>query len=74
MLSGFSAFSLFTAQLFLSPWVAGNENWEFNQQGLMQKRFASINDVPISESERKFHWPRDAPRPDDHPGLTELGL
>jgi hypothetical protein len=51
----------------------GNENWEFDAGGLMQRRFASINDRPIDESERKFHWPL-GPRPDDHPGLSELGL
>lgn len=51
----------------------GNENWEFNEQGLMQRRYASINDLPISESERKFHWPLGR-RPDDHPGLSELGM
>ena len=51
----------------------GNENWEFDEQGLMAKRFACINDMPISESERKFHWPQGR-RPDDHPGLSELGL
>lgn len=51
----------------------GNENWEFNDKGLMSQRHASINDVPIKESERKFHWPLGR-RPDDHPGLTELGL
>ncbi len=51
----------------------GNENWEFNSQGLMQKRYASINDLAISESERKFHWPQGR-RPDDHPGLSDLGL
>lgn len=51
----------------------GNENWEFDEQGLMQRRFACINDLPIAESERKFHWPLGR-RPDDHPGLTELGL
>lgn len=51
----------------------GNENWEFNEQGLMQKRFASINDLPISESDRLFHWPQGR-RPDDHPGLSDLGL
>ncbi len=51
----------------------GNENWEFNAQGFMMRRFASINDLPIKESERKFHWPLGR-RPDDHPGLTELGL
>ena len=51
----------------------GNENWEFNEQGLMKKRFASINDLPINESERKFLWPLGR-RPDDHPGLSDLGL
>lgn len=51
----------------------GNENWEFDAHGLMQRRFASINDVPIDEAERKFHWPLGR-RPDDHPGLSELGL
>lgn len=51
----------------------GNENWEFASDGLMQRRFASINDMPIGESERKFHWPLGR-RPDDHPGLTDLGL
>lgn len=51
----------------------GNENWEFNSDGLMSVRHASINDLPISESERKFHWPQGR-RPDDHPGLSELGL
>ncbi|MBI3231314.1 MAG: nuclear transport factor 2 family protein [Burkholderiales bacterium] len=51
----------------------GNENWEFDENGLMQRRFASINDLPIKEEERKFHWPLGR-RPDDHPGLSELGL
>lgn len=51
----------------------GNENWEFDANGLMAKRFASINDKPIAESERKFHWPQGR-RPDEHPGLSELGL
>ncbi len=51
----------------------GNENWEFDENGLMQNRFACINDLPIKESERKFHWPEGG-RPDDHPGLSELGL
>ena len=51
----------------------GNENWEFNEQGFMMRRFASINDLPIRESERKFHWPLGR-RPDDHPGLSDLGL
>jgi hypothetical protein len=51
----------------------GNENWEFAANGLMQRRIASINDLPINESQRRFHWPQ-GPRPDDHPGLSELGL
>ena len=51
----------------------GNENWEFNEQGLMVQRFASINDLPIKESERKFFWPLGR-RPDDHFELSELGL
>lgn len=51
----------------------GNENWEFADNGLMQKRFASINDLPITEKERKYHWPLGR-RPDDHPGLSALGL
>ena len=51
----------------------GNEQWAFNELGLMQRREASINDVAIIETERQFHWPLGA-RPVDHPGLTELGL
>ena len=51
----------------------GNENWEFDALGLMQKRFASINDLPIAASDRKHHWPLGV-RPDDHPGLSDLGL
>jgi nuclear transport factor 2 (NTF2) superfamily protein len=51
----------------------GNENWEFDEHGLMRVRHASINDLPIKESERKFHWPLGR-RPDDHPSLTEMGL
>ncbi len=51
----------------------GNELWEFDGQGLMQRRLASINDLPIAEADRKFHWPA-GPRPADHPSLTELGL
>ena len=51
----------------------GNENWEFNEHGLMVRRFASINDLPIKETDRKFHWPLGR-RPDDHPGLGALGL
>jgi nuclear transport factor 2 (NTF2) superfamily protein len=51
----------------------GNENWEFNDDGLMGRRLASINDLPIRASERKYHWPLGR-RPDDHPGLCDLGL
>jgi len=51
----------------------GNENWEFDDQGLMRQRFACINDLPISADDRKFFWPLGR-RPDDHPGLSELGL
>ena len=51
----------------------GNENWEFGEDGLMHHRHSSINDLPIKESERLFHWPLGR-RPDDHPGLSELGL
>lgn len=51
----------------------GNENWEFAENGLMQNRFASINDMPIAETDRKFHWPQGR-RPDDHPSLSDLGL
>ena len=51
----------------------GNENWEFNAEGYMQRRFASINDLPIPASERLFHWPLGR-RPDEHPSLSELGL
>jgi len=51
----------------------GNENWEFNEDGLMALRFASINDLPILEADRKYHWPLGR-RPDDHPGLSDLGL
>jgi uncharacterized protein len=51
----------------------GNENWEFDEDGFMRLRLASINDLPILESERKYRWPL-GPRPDDHPGLTALGL
>ncbi len=56
-------------------WVRsyGNENWEFNDGGLMRVRFASINDLPIKEADRKYHWPLGR-RPDDHPGLSDLGL
>jgi hypothetical protein len=51
----------------------GNENWEFDETGLMKVRHASINDVPIREADRLFHWPIGR-RPDEHPGLSELGL
>ncbi|WP_321489911.1 nuclear transport factor 2 family protein [uncultured Hyphomonas sp.] len=51
----------------------GNENWEFDAEGLMQKRYASINNLKISEAQRLFHWPQGR-RPDDHPGLSDLGL
>jgi nuclear transport factor 2 (NTF2) superfamily protein len=51
----------------------GNENWEFADDGLMRFRFACINDLPINESDRKFHWPIGR-RPDGHPGLSDLGM
>jgi uncharacterized protein len=51
----------------------GNENWEFDEQGLMRRRLASINDAPIAEADRKYHWPL-GPRPQDHPSLSELGF
>jgi uncharacterized protein len=51
----------------------GNENWEFDEDGLMRRRIASINDRPIEEADRKFKWPLGR-RPDDHPGLSDLGL
>jgi uncharacterized protein len=51
----------------------GNENWEFNERGLMAKRIASINDLPIQERDRKYFWPLGR-RPDDHPSLSDLGL
>ena len=51
----------------------GNENWEFGEDGLMRRRYASINDLPIKESERKYFWPQ-GDRPADHPGLSDLGL
>ena len=56
-------------------WVRsyGNENWEFDDSGLMRRRIASINDAPISEKDRKYFWPIGR-RPDNHPGLSELGL
>lgn len=51
----------------------GNENWEFDERGYMHRRMASINDLPIAEADRKFRWPAGR-RPDEHPGLSELGL
>jgi nuclear transport factor 2 (NTF2) superfamily protein len=51
----------------------GNENWQFNENGLMTHRHASINDLRIAESDRKYHWPQGR-RPDDHPGLSDLGF
>ena len=51
----------------------GNENWVFDKNGLMKERYASINDLPITEGDRKFLWPQGR-RPDDHPGLSDLGL
>jgi len=51
----------------------GNENWEFGPDGLMERRFSCINDMPIKESERKFHWPLGR-RPDDHPSLSDMGM
>lgn len=51
----------------------GNENWQFDNNGLMKRRIASINDIAIADEERKFHWPQ-GPRPEDYPSLTELGL
>jgi nuclear transport factor 2 (NTF2) superfamily protein len=51
----------------------GNENWEFDPDGVMQRRFASINDLPIKEADRKYRWPL-GPRPAGHPGLSDLGL
>jgi nuclear transport factor 2 (NTF2) superfamily protein len=52
----------------------GNENWRFDAAGYMAERHASINDLPITEAERLFHWPAPGPRPAEHPGLTDLGL
>src|SRR6202789_1689132 len=51
----------------------GNENWEFDKEGIMHHRYACINDLPIKESERKYHWPLGR-RPDEHPGLSDFGL
>ena len=50
----------------------GNELWEFDERGLMRRREASINDVPIAEQDRRFHWPLPGPRPADHPGIPEV--
>jgi nuclear transport factor 2 (NTF2) superfamily protein len=52
----------------------GNENWEFDTNGLMRHRHASINDLPITEAKRLYHWDSSGPRPADHPGLSDLGL
>ncbi|QDT99272.1 nuclear transport factor 2 family protein [Gimesia aquarii] len=52
----------------------GNEQWEFDESGLMRRREASINDVTIKETDRRFFWDAPGPRPDDHPGLSELGM
>jgi uncharacterized protein len=52
----------------------GNENWEYDEAGLNRQRYACINDLPITEAERKYHWDRSAPRPADHPSLSDLGL
>jgi nuclear transport factor 2 (NTF2) superfamily protein len=52
----------------------GNENWQFDARGLMRRRIASINDLPIAPAERKFHWAAPGPRPHGHPGLSDLGL
>jgi len=52
----------------------GNENWEFDERGLMRRRIASINDLPITSADRKFHWSATGRRPADHPGLSDLGL
>jgi nuclear transport factor 2 (NTF2) superfamily protein len=52
----------------------GNENWEFTESGLMRRRIASINDVPNTAADRKFHWPAPGPRPADHASLSDLGM
>ena len=52
----------------------GNENWEFDERGLMRRRLASINDLPIASQDRKLHWPAPGPRPAGHAGLADLGL
>jgi nuclear transport factor 2 (NTF2) superfamily protein len=52
----------------------GNENWEFNDAGFMVRRYASINDFPIKQSDRKYHWDASGPRPADHPSLSDLGF
>ena len=63
-------------QIASGQWLRsfGNENWEFNAQGLMQRRIASINDIPISEEDRLFHWEWKTARPDNLPNLSELNL
>ncbi|MBA3856550.1 MAG: DUF1348 domain-containing protein [Cyanobacteria bacterium PR.3.49] len=52
----------------------GNENWQFDENGLMEKRYASINDLPIAEKDRQYHWDALKPRPADHPELSDLGF
>eukprot|EP00038_Savillea_parva_P021526 m.35167 g.35167 ORF g.35167 m.35167 type:complete len:73 (-) comp5248_c0_seq2:18-236(-) len=52
----------------------GNENWEFDELGYMQRRIASINDLPIAPADRLYHWPEGTRRPDDHPSLSDLDL
>ncbi len=52
----------------------GNENWRFDERGLMRQRYASINDLPIRESDRTYHWDRSKPRPAEHPGLSDLNF
>jgi nuclear transport factor 2 (NTF2) superfamily protein len=59
---------------FQYEWHDGNEQWEFDANGQMRRREASINDVPIRAAERRFRWPAPGPRPADHPGLSELEL
>ncbi len=65
--------AIFGLQFLLSLIVYGNENWEFDEHGLMRRRIASINDLPIQEADRKYRWPLGR-RPDSHPGLSDLGL
>jgi len=66
-------FGVVRADRYIAGVGYGNENWEFDEHGLMARRIASINDVPIEEVDRKFHWPLGR-RPDEHPGLSALGL